>query len=167
MPYAAAQSRALGRGRTRVFVGRAIPFYLVLTQSGMPFSRLSGTFGRSASHLPGLFWCLPTCTASAKTQKTHSRLHRRLAPPAASFKSPLSKLPRTARPHHSRAVTVRGSPDRALTTSRSFGSASTGRFPPSRHERSLTEPLRGRGYLPSRRWAGVGSRTSLQGMHSG
>ena len=55
MPYAAAQSRALGRGRTRVFVGRAIPFYLVLTQSGMPFSRLSGTFGRSASHLPGLF----------------------------------------------------------------------------------------------------------------
>jgi hypothetical protein len=84
MPYAAAQSRALGRGRTRVSVGRAIPFYLVLTQSGLPFSQRSGTFGRSASSLPGLFWCLPTCTAGIKTQKTHSRLHS-AARPASGF----------------------------------------------------------------------------------
>src|ERR1017187_5295419 len=86
MPYAAAQSRALGRGRTRVSVGRAIPFYLVLTQSGLPFSQRSGTFGRSASSLPGLFWCLPTCTAGIKTQEKRSWLHS-AARPASGFPS--------------------------------------------------------------------------------
>src|ERR1017187_4048744 len=84
MPYAAAQSRALGRGRTRVSVGRAIPFYLVLTQSGLPFSQRSGTFGRSASSLPGLFWCLPTCTGGIKTQEKRSWLHS-AARPASGF----------------------------------------------------------------------------------
>ena len=80
--------------------------------SPAPLDALQATFPASFGV------CLPARRVSKPKKHTRGSIAR-LAPPAASFKSPLSKLPRTARPHHSRAVTVRGSPDRALTTCRS------------------------------------------------
>src|ERR1017187_9490690 len=118
MAYAAAQSRAPGRGRIRVSVGRATPFYGALIQSGLPFPARSGLFKRFPCSIPGLSPCPPTTTAAVNTQKTHLQLHS-AARPVSGF---LQVAPiETASARASSPFLcppVRGSPDRALTTFR-------------------------------------------------
>src|ERR1035438_2321691 len=61
--------------------------------SPAPLDALQATFPASFGV------CLPARRVSKPKKHTRGSIAR-LAPPAASFKSPLSKLPRTARPHH-------------------------------------------------------------------
>ena len=123
MAHAAAHSRALGRGCTRVSVGCTIPFYLVPIQPGLPFPARSGVFGCSPSSPPCLSPRPPTCPASVKTQKTHSWLHS-AARPASGFLQVAPIETASARASSpSPGLPVRGSPDRALTTSGAFAGA--------------------------------------------
>jgi hypothetical protein len=117
MAYAPAQSRALGRGRTRVSVGRATPFYLTPIQPRAPFSARSRRFGRFPCRLPGISPRLPTSTAAVKTRKTHLQLHSAARPVSGFLQvAPIeSASARASWPFP--GTPARGTPDRALTTS--------------------------------------------------
>ena len=116
MPTGGIRSRALWRGRIRVSTPCMPRFHVLSSQSRIPFQPSSTLLGR----LPHSSHCCyprpPTPTTGPKTQEIHSWLHSRLAPPTPSFKSPLSKVPRS-KFFSFCEISARGTPDRALTTS--------------------------------------------------
>lgn len=115
MPTGGIRSRALWRGRIRVSTPCMPRFHVLSSQSRIPFQPSSTLLGR----LPHSSHCCyprpPTPTTGPKTQEIHSWLHSRLAPPTPSFKSPLSKVPRS-KFFSFCEISARGTPDRALTT---------------------------------------------------
>ena len=131
MPTGGIRSRALWRGRIRVSTPCMPRFHVLSSQSRIPFQPSSTLLGR----LPHSSHCCyprpPTPTTGPKTQEIHSWLHSRLAPPTPSFKSPLSKVPRS-KFFSFCEISARGTPDRALTTSGSL-------FPRARHPREPEE----------------------------
>src|ERR1017187_9313965 len=93
-----------GAGALLCLPGARFPSAPLLLSPECLFKRSPASLDASHAAFPAsLPVYLPTRPVSKPKKHTRGSIAR-LAPPAASFKSPLSKLPRPAHPHHSRTL---------------------------------------------------------------